>query len=73
MSGFRDGLPEFFIRFPVPCIESVVTRHLKILFRDMLNEKGNEIHDRNGSFYIRIILVLIIMESHVFPIVRINA
>ena len=73
MSGFWDSLAELLIRFPVPCIEPIITSHLEMLFRDMLDEKGNEIHYRNSFFHIRIIFVFIVMESHIFPIVRIDA
>ena len=73
MSGSWDSPAELFIRFPVPCIEPVITSHLEMLFRDMLDEKGNEIHYRNSFFHIRIIFVFIVMESHIFPIVRIDA
>ena len=42
MLGFGDCLAELFIRFPMPCIEPVVTGHLEMFFGDMLYEKGNE-------------------------------
>ena len=73
MLGFGDCLAEFFIRFPMPCIEPIIPGHLEMLFRDMLNEKGNESEYRNRPFHIGIILVFIVVESHSIPIVRINA
>lgn len=54
-------------------IEPVITYHLEVLFWDMLDENRNEIQNRDGFFHIRIILVLIVVESHIFPIVGINA
>lgn len=73
MPGLWDCPAELFIRFPVSCIKPVITCHLEMLFWDMLDEKGDEIHYRNGFFHIRIIFVFIVMESHIFPIVRIDA
>ena len=73
MFGFRDSPAEFFIRFPVSCIESVITCHFEMFFGDMLYEKGDEIQYRDRFFHIRIILMFIVVESHMIPIVRINA
>lgn len=72
MPGFGDSPAEFLIRFPVPCVESVITSHLEMLFGDMLDEKGDEIQYRDSFLHIGIILMFIIMESHIFPIVRID-
>ena len=71
--GLWDSPPEIFIGFPVSCIEPVITRHFEMLFWDMLDEKRDEIHDGNSFFHVRIIFVSIVMESHIFPIVRIDA
>lgn len=73
MLGFGDSPAELFIRIPVSCIEPVVTSHLEMFFWDMLDKKGNEIQYGNCFFHIGIIFVLIVMESHVITIVRINA
>ena len=73
MLGFGDCLAELSIRFPMPCIEPIITGHLEMFFGDMLYEEGDEIQCRNGSFHIGIILEFIVVESHSIPIVRINA
>lgn len=73
MLGFRDCPAELFIRFPVSCIEPVITSHLEMFFWDMLDEKGNEVQYGNCFFHIGIILMFIVVESHIVPIVRINA
>lgn len=57
----------------MPCIESVIPGHLEMFFRDMLDEKGNEIQYGNCFFHIGIILMFIVVESHIIAIVRINA
>ena len=44
-----------------------------MLFGDMLDEKGNEIQYGNSFFHIGIILMFIVVESHIVPIIRINA
>ena len=58
---------------PVPCIESVIPGHLEMFFRDMLDEKGNEIQNGNCFFHIGIILMFIVVERYMIAIVRINA
>ncbi len=73
MFGAGDCPAEFLIRFPVSCIEPIIPGHLEIFFGDMLDEKGDEIQYGNSFFHIGIIFVLIVMESHVISIVRINA
>lgn len=57
----------------MPCIEPIITGHLEMLFRDMLDGEGNKVHDRESFFHIGIILVFIVVESHMIAIVRINA
>ena len=57
----------------MPCIKPVITRHLEMLFRYMLDKQGNEILYRDSSFNIGIILVFVVMESHIFPIIGIDS
>lgn len=60
MSGFRDNLAEFLIKFPVPRVEAVIAGHLEMFFGDMLDEKGDEIHYRDGFLHIRTIFMFIL-------------
>lgn len=55
------------------CVEPVVTSHLEILFWYVLNKQRNEIHYRNRFFYVRVVFVLVIMESYIFSVIGINA
>ena len=73
MLGFWDCPAEDIIGFPVSCIESVITGHFEMFFRDMLDKKGNKIQYRDGFFHIGIIPVFIVVESHIITIIRINA
>lgn len=73
MLEMGDSPAEFLIGFPMPCIEPIITGHLEMLFRDMLDEEGNKVHDRESFFHIGIILVFIVVKSHMIAIVRINA
>lgn len=57
----------------MPCIESVITSHLEIFFRYVLDEQGNKVHDRNRFFHVRIIFVFNVVEGDVFPIIGIDA
>lgn len=44
-----------------------------MFFGDMLDEKGNESEYGNSFFHIGIILMFIVVESHIVPIIRIDA
>lgn len=57
----------------MPCIKPIITCHLEMLFRYMLDKQGNEVQYRDSSFNIGIILVSVIMESHIFPIIGIDS
>lgn len=72
MLEIGDCPAEFLVGFPMPCIEPIITGHLEMLFRDMLDKEGNKVHDRESFFHIGIILVFVVVESHVTAIVRIN-
>lgn len=73
MLEIGDCPAEFLIGFPMPCIEPIITGHLEMLFRDMLDDEGNKVHTRESFFHIGIILVFIVVKSHMIAIVRINA
>ena len=68
----RDCFMEFPVNLPVPGIKPIVSGHLEILIRDMLNKQFNEINGRKGPLNEGVIFVLIIMERHVIPIIGIN-
>lgn len=73
MLEFRDCFAEVFVSFTVPCIESVITGHLEVLFRYMLDKQRNEVHYGNRFFNVGIVFMLIVVEGHVFTVIRINA
>lgn len=73
MSGFRDSPAEFFVRFTMPCIETVITGHLEVLFRYMLDKQRDEVHYGKGFFNVGIVFVLIVVKGHIFTIIGINA
>lgn len=53
-------------------IETIVSGHLKILLRDMLEQQFDEIHGRESFAYKRVIFMFIVMESYIFTIIRID-
>lgn len=57
----------------MPGIKAVIADHFEILIRDMLDEKLDEIHSRNGLFDKSIILMPVIMESDVVSVIRVNS
>ena len=63
---------KFFIYFAVSGIETVITDHLEMFFRDMLNKKPDEIYCRESTSDISIVFMTVIVKSNIFTIVRIN-
>ena len=53
--------------------EAVAQEVAPFVFRYMLYEQGNEVHDRNRFFHIGIIFVFIVVEGDVLTIIGINA
>ena len=73
MCGFRDCPAESIVATAVPCIEPIITGHLEVLFRYMLDEQGNKVHNGNRFFHVGIVLMFVVVESHVLPVIGINA
>lgn len=70
--GFRDSFPKRLIFFTVSGIETIVTSHFKILFRDMLNQELYKIYGRKRPFYKDIVFVPVIVKCDVAAIIGIN-
>lgn len=73
VSGLWNYLMKRIIDIPVSCIKAIIAGHFKMLFRDMLDKQGNKVHYGKFFFNVGIVFVLIVVESHVFAIVGINA
>ena len=73
MFGRVDDPAQLSILRPMPGIKSVIAYHFEILIRDMLDEKLDENHSRNGLFDKSIILMPVIMESDIVSVIRINS
>ena len=58
---------------PVPCIKPIVACHLKIPFRDMLDQELYEVDGRDRFLYQNIVFMPVIMERDHFPVIGINA
>ena len=63
---------EFFINFPVPCINAAVADHFEMFFRDMPDETFYELHNRKRFFDIGIIFVAVVMEGDKAAIIFVN-
>lgn len=70
MLGFRDCFADFFVRFAVSCIESVITGHLEMLIRYMLDKQRNKVHYGKRFLHVGIIFVFMVVEGHVFTIIE---
>ena len=53
-------------------VEAVITYHLEIPVRDMLDEQGNKIHDRDSFADKSVVLVAVVMESDEAAVIGIN-
>ena len=73
MLFFRNGSAKFFINIPVSCIDTAITYHFEMFFRDMLNKALNKFHDRNGFFHILVIFMTVIMKSYILSVIAVNA
>lgn len=69
----RDRVMEILVDITISGIESTISDHFEILFRDMLDQAFYKLHDVNGLFYVRVIFMTIVMESNLIPIIFVNA
>ena len=56
----------------MPGIETVVTCHFKVFFRDMLNQELYKIYGRKSPFYKGVVFVPVIVKCDVIAIIGIN-
>ena len=56
----------------MPGIDAAIADHLIMLFWDMLDEAANELHGRDGFFYILFIFMAVVMESNKVSIIFIG-
>ena len=53
-------------------IEAVITYHLEIPVRDMLDEQGNKVHDRDSFADKSVVLMPVIVEGDGIAVIGIN-
>lgn len=53
-------------------INTAITDHLIVLFRDVSDKALNELHNRNCFFHILLIFMAVVMESDKVAIVFVN-
>lgn len=58
---------------PTAGIKPVVACHLKVPFGDMLDEEFDEVNGRDGLLNEHIVLMPVVVESHIFPVIGVNA
>lgn len=63
---------ELFVNLPMAGIDTAITDHLIMLFRNMPDGPFYEIHNRNGFFHIPVIFVLVVMESDKAAVIFVN-
>lgn len=69
----RNGSSYFGVRWTVSGIDTVVTDHFKVFFRDMLNQPRNKIQDRKSFDDKEIVFVTIIMKSDKIVVIIIDS
>ena len=70
--GCMNGLDKRGIQLSVSGIQTIISGHLEIPFRNMLNEQRNEIKNGNSLFNERIIFMLIVVERDILSGIGIN-
>lgn len=70
--GSGDGTIEFRVDVTVPCVESAITDHFKMLFWYVADQTLNEIHSRDGFLDIFFIPVAMIVEGDRMAIIIID-
>lgn len=63
---------ELFVNFPVAGIDTTITDHFIMLFRNMPDEPFYEIHNRNGFFHVFVIFVPVVVESNKAAVIFVN-
>ena len=63
---------ELLVNITVPGIDAAIADHLIMLFWDMLDEAANELHGRDGFFYILFIFMAVVMEGDRVAIIFVN-
>lgn len=48
MFGFMDSLKKLTVDFTVSCIKAIVSRHLEIFFRDVLDKQFDKVNRRKS-------------------------
>ena len=68
-----DSPVEFFINIPVSGIDPAISDHFERLFRDVLDEAGNEFHDRKRFFHVFIILMTVVVKRNKITIAAVDS
>ncbi len=63
---------ELFVNLPMAGIDTAITYHFIMLFRNMQDEPFYEINNRNVLFHIPVIFVPVVMESDKATIIFVN-
>ena len=53
-------------------IQTAISNHFKMFFRDVTDQTFYEIHNRQSSFHILFIFVAVIVESNVISVIPVN-
>lgn len=67
-----NGAKELFVNLTVPGIEAAIAGHLVMLFRDVLDEAFDELHDGNGLLHVLVILVAVVVEGDGVAVILVN-
>ena len=73
MLGSMYRTTKFGICLSVPCVETAISNHFEVFFRDVSDETFDEINGGDGFFHIFFVVMAIVMKSYAFTIVLINS
>ena len=57
----------------MPRIDTAITYHFEMFFRNMLNKALNKFHGRDGFYHILVIFMTVIMKSYILSFIAVNA
>ena len=63
------GFVQFLIRIQVSCIDTVITDHLKVFFRDMSDQTADKVHDGDCLLNVFIVLMPVVIKGDILSVI----
>ncbi len=63
------GFVQFLIRIQVSCIDTVITDHLKVFFRDMSDQTADKVHDGDCLLNVFFVLMPVVIKGDILSVI----